>query len=753
MPVAPASGARAPRPDGGAPSRPAPAGSFQPEGRGIVDASGAGLYVVRGADDELFERLSRGEPCHVLAPRQIGKSSLRVRTQERLRADGVRCASIDLTSIGSGASADAWYFSVASAVAEELAIGDDLDAFWRRHRRMSAVRRFRQFLHDLVLGEEGPPAVLFLDEIDVTLSLPFSRDDLFGLIRATHQARSEGPRWSRLTFCLIGVAAPLDLVADPERTPFNTSLAVRLDDFTRDEAHTFLPGLARAGGDPAPLLDAVLDWTDGHPALTQRLCYWLTREGPDERGLPAGERVAALVRRLFLSSGRVDDPILLDAERRFAGDRPDARIPVMLHLYQRLLDGEPVPVDGNNPRQLGLRIAGLAAERRAGDAAVLRVRCRIFAEVFNRAWVEEKLARRFLTEPLQIWKDSGKKDDHVLRGGTLEIALAWATGRDDVTPDERDFLQASQAVWSREQQGRQQAELDRTQRERAEQQVRAQRRMVSVLAASVALMAGSLIVALVLYQRLQLALEEESARRDRDQQVIERLEQGNEARLAALEEARRRAEQELAEAIRGRDAAAALARERRSQADAAQRAAEDARRRAGRSAGRARRAQQLERAATRMADEAAALEVKAHHAAAAAELAARKLEGARAAAHQVSIPTQRPAQSVLGSVEDALRAERAATARLQDELRRTSAEVDRQRAEVERLTGITAQLQEKTDQLTPMRNAAPEQAASARAPVRLPQGGTSATADGGELLPDRPLDSHKDGITPDQDRR
>lgn len=735
------------------PVAPAPEGSFQPEGRGIVDASGPGLYVVRSADGELFERLSRGEPCHVLAPRQIGKSSLRVRTQERLRAEGVRCASVDLTSIGSGASADEWYFSLASAIAEELAPSGDLDAFWGRHRRMSPVRRFRQFLCDLVLGEEGPPAVVFLDEIDVTLSLPFSRDDFFGLIRATHQARSEDPRWSRLTFCLIGVAAPLDLVADPERTPFNTSFAVRIDDFTRDEARTFLPGLAHAGGDPAPLLDAVLDWTDGHPALTQRLCYWLTRQGPDERRAPADERVAALVRRLFLSSGRIDDPILLDAERRFSGDRPDARIPVMLHLYQRLLAGEPVPVDGNNPRQVGLRIAGLAAERREGDAAVLRVRCRIFAEVFNRAWVEEKLARRFLTEPLQIWKDSGKKDDHVLRGGALEIALAWATGRDDVTPDERDFLQASQAVWSREQQGRQQAELDRIQRERAEQQVRAQRRMVSVLAASIALMAGLLIVAVTLYQRLQSALEEESAQRERDQRVLARLRQGNEARLAALEEAQRQAEQELAEAIRRRDAAAALAREKRAQADAAQREAEEARRRADRSAEHARRTRQLERTAAKMADEAAALEADVHHAEAAVELAGRKLEGARAAAHQVSIPTQQPAQSVLGSVEDALRAERAVTARLQDELRRASAEIGRQRAELACLRGIMAQLQEKTDLSPHERNAGQEPWASACAPVRRPDAGAPTTVDGGAALPNRPTDSHKDGIGPAQDRR
>lgn len=449
---------------------------FQKEGRGIVDAAAGGYYIARRADEELFEHLVERDYCHVLAPRQIGKSSLRVRTQERLRARGIRCASVDLTGIGSHASPDEWYFSLASAIAEALALPDDPADLWQKERRLSTVRRFRQFLHDAVLGGEGPPVVVFIDEIDVTLSLPFSRDDFFGLIRALQQARADDARWRRLTFVLVGVASPLDLIANPERTPFSSSVAVNLEDFTHEEARVFLPGLACAGGDAATLLHAVLGWTDGHPALTQRLCYRLSQQEGAAQGAPPGPRVDALVEELFLASGRIEDPILLDAERRFAGDRPDARIPVMLHLYQRLLADENVPADGNNPRQFGLRIAGLAAERRTESGIWLRTRNRIFASVFDKGWVDEKLARRFLTEPLQIWKDAGRRDDHVLRGDALEIALGWSRGREDVSPDERDFLQASQAVARKEEEQTRRAERDRAERERAEDKAQEERR-------------------------------------------------------------------------------------------------------------------------------------------------------------------------------------------------------------------------------------------------------------------------------------
>ena len=40
-------------------------------------------YVVRRADQELVDALRRGEFCYVLTPRQMGKSSLMVRTAAR----------------------------------------------------------------------------------------------------------------------------------------------------------------------------------------------------------------------------------------------------------------------------------------------------------------------------------------------------------------------------------------------------------------------------------------------------------------------------------------------------------------------------------------------------------------------------------------------------------------------------------------------------------------------------------------------
>ena len=42
-------------------------------------------YVERNADKELFNALTNGEFCYVLTSRQMGKSSLMIRTASRLR--------------------------------------------------------------------------------------------------------------------------------------------------------------------------------------------------------------------------------------------------------------------------------------------------------------------------------------------------------------------------------------------------------------------------------------------------------------------------------------------------------------------------------------------------------------------------------------------------------------------------------------------------------------------------------------------
>jgi hypothetical protein len=76
---------------------------------GTVQAQEGGIYVERQADAELLRLCQQGSFAYVLTPRQLGKSSLMIRTAERLIEAEIRPVVIDLTQIGTQLAADAWY--------------------------------------------------------------------------------------------------------------------------------------------------------------------------------------------------------------------------------------------------------------------------------------------------------------------------------------------------------------------------------------------------------------------------------------------------------------------------------------------------------------------------------------------------------------------------------------------------------------------------------------------------------------------
>ena len=66
---------------------------------GTVQAGG-GVYIERTADRELLELCRAGELAFILSSRQVGKSSLMVRTAEKLKGENIQSAIIDLSAIG-----------------------------------------------------------------------------------------------------------------------------------------------------------------------------------------------------------------------------------------------------------------------------------------------------------------------------------------------------------------------------------------------------------------------------------------------------------------------------------------------------------------------------------------------------------------------------------------------------------------------------------------------------------------------------
>ena len=329
-------------------------------------------YVKRPADDELFDLALAGKFGYVLTPREMGKSSLMVRTSRLLEQQGVRTAIIDLTTIGM-VTVDRWYLNLLTELKESFNLSVDPDAWWQAHASLGSVKCFTNFLRDVVLAEIQQQVVIFIDEIDTTLSLPFS-DDFFAAIRAIYNARASDAEFSRLTFVLFGAATPSDLIKDRTRAPFNIGQGIDLDDFSRENTRALEKGLRDIYPEQhEAIFSRIYHWTNGHPYLTQKLCLAVAEVGD---GVLTDAEVDALVDRLFLS-----DEARKESNLQFIQDSiqtsPQRR--QLVTSYRQVYTGKDVPENERSVVQNQLKLFGLVRV----ENGILKVRKEIYRHVFN----------------------------------------------------------------------------------------------------------------------------------------------------------------------------------------------------------------------------------------------------------------------------------------------------------------------------------------------------------------------------------
>ena len=392
-------------------------------------------YIEREADNVLLNYLRDREYAYILKYRQVGKSSLKVRCLNILNKEGFKCVSIDLSGKGNHVKEDEWYKSILFNITKKLKLSRiELNEQWEKSKGLTIPSRFELIIDEFILEKCQDNIIIFIDEIDSLLSInSFNRDDFFALIRSFYNLRAENKKYERLTFVLLGVASPNDLMKNAKRTPFNIAKNIKIGQFTLEESYKLTNGLDYQTVYRYDIIKKVYEWTSGTSYLTQKILEHISYY-PIEKIAD----IDNIVKKIFIEEASSEINIQNIQERILKNKTHNAQ---MLYMIAKILDGQSIEYDASWRTMIYLKLSGLIKV----EDGILVYSNKIYKTIFNHSWLNDMIEKidRLIAKDLQEWLVSNRKEKYLLEGERLKKVIEWVKNRDDLSGLEYTFLNES----------------------------------------------------------------------------------------------------------------------------------------------------------------------------------------------------------------------------------------------------------------------------------------------------------------------
>ncbi|NET58779.1 MAG: hypothetical protein F6K47_22310 [Symploca sp. SIO2E6] len=417
-------------------------------------------YVERQVDKDLLQFAVEHESnrvCSILAPRQMGKSSLMARTAKHLSDHGLISVQINLQGLGGVSSEESLWYSLLEDICKqvdeaikpnlEVDFTSSLDQTWNAKPDKSAAKRFDSFLSEEILPNiQGKKLIIFLDEIQSLIKWEL-QESFIGYIKAISD-KSNQPILRKLNFVLLGVAKPSEFVSSKYVT-LNVGEQLEIGYLTGD-CQPLQHGLKRITNQPEAVIKIILDWTGGQPFLTQLICSLVAAQEPVNPSLNWENQIRQLVQERIISNWRkphlqshlqdIENYLIETTEQ----EKPEKL--AALNHYRTILEQGKIAWDETDNSQWNLLISGLVTKGFTQAGSYLQVANPIYRQVFNQDWLVS-VKTRLQQEAGVREKRGGENSQQTRRRGDAETRRMEIPSHISLTPEadksiDKDFTQA-----------------------------------------------------------------------------------------------------------------------------------------------------------------------------------------------------------------------------------------------------------------------------------------------------------------------
>ncbi|NEP59570.1 MAG: hypothetical protein F6K31_21595 [Symploca sp. SIO2G7] len=362
----------------------------------------APTYVSRKVDEQLYQfavvEHESNRVCSVLAPRQMGKSSLMARTAKSLSDRGSLCVQINLQELGRVISDESLWYSLLEEICKQvdetieqnspIDFTSTLDQIWHTKQDKSAAKRFTSFLTETILPNiQGKKLIVFLDEIQSLIKWEL-QDSFIGYIKATADNINQ-PILQKLNFVLLGVAKPSEFVSSSD-VVLNVGEQLEIGYLTGD-CQPLQHGLKRITTQPEAVIRIILNWTGGQPFLTQLICSLVADQEKVNHNPNWENQIQQLVQEQIIHNWREQDrqSHFQEIENYFIriSDREKPEKLAALQHYQTILKQGRIAWQETDNSQWDLLISGLVTKQVTPTGSYLQVVNPIYQQIFNQDWL------------------------------------------------------------------------------------------------------------------------------------------------------------------------------------------------------------------------------------------------------------------------------------------------------------------------------------------------------------------------------